>query len=361
MPARLGVTGEGDCPAAVAVARALERLHPGVRADAADGVAVQVGDRGDRYVVRAGGGTRLLEDPGRRCGERATAAALAVTLLLDPPATPAAPEEPAGPLATRESPPAPPPPPQQPPQPQPPQPQPPTTTPTPTPTSSSPTPTPTTSSSPTPTPTRPSTPPPVTPAPGASPRAVPSPTTLTRAAAAPPARRPSRIDLELTGVLGGAPTLGSAAAELTGGAALRLALGGRHVAGTIGFAGLAPATATSSSVAVRVVRVPFDAGLRLALPVGRVEPGLDVGLAFAVLQLSAPALPDTRTSTRLDVGARLAPFLRIGLTARLALVFGLEMIVSFAPYDLVVDPGATKIATTPRLWLGGGLGLAARL
>jgi hypothetical protein len=36
------------------------------------------------------------------------------------------------------------------------------------------------------------------------------------------------------------------------------------------------------------------------------------------------------------------------------------MIVSFAPYDLVVT-NLGQIATTPRLWLGGGLGLAARL
>ena len=325
MPTALSVAGQGACPAAPSVARALERLHPRLRADAADGVRVEVVDRGARYEVRAGGATRVIEDAERRCGERATAAAVAVTLLLDPPSAPP-PDEPAGPLAPRESPPA---------------------------------------------AALPATPPPAramaTPPPAraiATPRPPPpasAPSTLAVLAPRRAARRPSRIDLELTGVLGGAPALGSAAPELTGGGALRLALGGRYVAATVGFAGLAPADATAANVAVRVVRIPFDAGVRLAIPLGRVEPGVDAGLAFAILQLSAPALTDATTSTRLDVGARIAPFLRIGLTARLALVFGLEMIVSFAPYDLVVDPNSTRIATTPRLWLAGGLGLAARL
>ena len=102
------------------------------------------------------------------------------------------------------------------------------------------------------------------------------------------------------------------------------------------------------------MRVPFDAGVRLLLPVGRVEPAVDVGLALALLQLSAPSLDASTTETRLDVGLRIAPLLRILLTTRLALVVGMQMIVSFAPYDLVVNGGPGRIATTPRLWLGGG-------
>jgi hypothetical protein len=106
--------------------------------------------------------------------------------------------------------------------------------------------------------------------------------------------------------------------------------------------------------------VPFDAGLRLRLPAGRVEPAVDVGLALTVLQLTAPSLDASTTETRLDVGLRIAPLLRILLTKRLALVVGMQMIVSFAPYDLFVNGGPGTIATTPRLWLGGGAGLAAR-
>ena len=392
MPAHLTVAGEGACPAARAVARELGRLHPQLRVDLdGDGVRVEVADRGARYEVRAAGGARRLEDGARRCAERATAAAVAATLLFDPPALPAAaaPDDGAGPLAPRESP-----------EPAPraaasgpaaaAAPSPNATQPSPTlsPNATRPSPTlspnatrpsPTLSpNAPRPSPTRPmqappamtTLPPPATtpPSPTAPPPsatrapAVTATPTLTRARPSSPSwRRPSRIELELVGVVDGAPGLDTAAAEVTGGASLRLAVGGRYVAGTFGFTGLAPATATSAGVAVDVVRIPFDAGVRLAAPLGRVEPAVDLGLALTILQLSAPALPDTATNTRLDVGARLAPSVRVALTARLALVFAAQMIVSFAPYDLVVNPSQpTKIGTTPRLWLGGGLGLAAR-
>jgi hypothetical protein len=340
MPARLSVAGQGDCPTAAAVARALERLHPALHAevDGAGAVRVEVVDGGARYEVRAGEGTRRLEDPARRCGERATAAALAATLLLDPPAPqPVAEEpEPEGPLAPRTTPAEAVPPP--------------ATTTRPAAATTRPAPATTRLTAAT---TRPA-PLPIAASPLLEPPAV------RRAAPRAPAR-PSRIDLELGGILDGAPALGTSASQITGGAALRLAVGGRFVAGTLGFAGLAPATASSAGVDVTVVRIPFDAGVRLLLPVGKFEVGADVGLALAILQLSAPALDGASTNTRLDVGARIAPFARVELTARWSLVLGLQMIVSFAPYDLVVNGLPDKIATTPRLWLGGGLGVAVRL
>jgi len=324
MPARVAVAGEGECPAPAALARALERLHPALRIDDG-GVRVDVFDRGAGYEVRAGERARTLDDPARRCGERATAAALAVTLLLDPPSPPP-PEEPVGPLAPRETPPVA-----------------------------------KEAEAPRAEPARVE-PARVEPPRVESARVEPALVATRRApsASSAPSRRPSRIDLELVGLVDGAPALASAAAEVTGGAALRLAVGGRYVAGTFGFTGLAPATATTDGIDVRVVRLPFDAGVRLHLPFGRVEPGVDAGLSLAILQLSAPSLDGAGTNTRLDVGARIAPFLRIGLTARLALTLGLQMVVSFAPYDLVVA-GLPQFATTPRLWLGGGVGLAARL
>jgi hypothetical protein len=338
MPASVAVAGEGDCPAPAALARALARLHPALRIDDGGEVRVAVFDRGGRYEVQAGGRARTLDDPARRCVERATAAALAATLMLDPPSAPP-PEEPEGPLAPRE-------------------------TPTPTPVVVEPAPTKTEAPAKVEAPARIEAPPTrLAAAPSPSPpRAEPAAVVATRpAASAPsPSRRPSRIDLELVGLVDGAPALASSASEVTGGAALRLSVGGRYVAGTFGFTGLAPTTATSAGIDVRVVRLPFDAGVRLLLPFGRLEPGIDAGLALAILQLSAGSLDGASTNTRLDVGARIAPFLRIGLTSRLALVLGVQMIVSFAPYDLVVT-GVGQIATTPRLWLGGGLGLAARL
>ena len=79
MPPRVSVGGDGACPTAPSVARALTELHPTLATDG--GVRVEVLDRGATYEVRADGRVRTLADSARRCGERATAAALAVTLL----------------------------------------------------------------------------------------------------------------------------------------------------------------------------------------------------------------------------------------------------------------------------------------
>src|SRR5438874_13061952 len=83
MPPRLSVAGQGACPTAAALAKALERLHPALHADVDGdaGVRVEVVDNGASYEVRAADHTRRLDDDARRCSERATAAALAVTLL----------------------------------------------------------------------------------------------------------------------------------------------------------------------------------------------------------------------------------------------------------------------------------------
>jgi len=363
MPARVAVTGQGGCPTAAAVARALERLHPALRAAVGgDGVRVEVVDGGAGYEVRAAGGVRRLADAERRCSERATAAALAATLLIAPPATP--PDEAGdsdGPEATRETP----------------------DEPTPEATRETTSPSPPGAAATAPKPVAPvppratvppanTTPANTTPAPAPTPaaaatvpvRAQPEvrtqPTGVVTRRAPATGRALSRIDLELVGLVDGAPALDSAASEVTGGAALRLTLGGRYLAGTLGVAGLAPATATSDAIDVGIVRVPFDLGLRLLLPLGRVEPGIDAGLALAVLRFSAPSLVSATQESRLDVGARIAPFLRVWINQRVGIVAGLQMVVSFAPYTLFVN-GAGVIATTPRLWLGGGLGLVARL
>jgi hypothetical protein len=367
MPSRLSVFGAGfgdgdsGCPTATALAHELSRLHPALHADVdGGGLRVDVADLGRRYEVRVGGRRRQLDDPRRRCGERATAAALAVTLLLAPPTLPAAPDD-DEPAAPRQSPPNPPPR-QSPPSPQPrqspPSPPPRQSPPSPPPRQSPPNPQPaaqtataaTTTAQP---PTRAAQ---TTDA--ETPRGLRHDETAGGTTARP--RRSLHVDLEASGIVDGAVASGGARSEVTGGGALRLVLGGRYVAGALGITGLAPVTLTASDVTVRVVRVPFDADLRLILPLGRLELSLDIGLALAILQLSATPLQNAATSTRLDVGARLAPQARFWLTSRLALVLGMQIVVSFAPYDLVVAPSATPITTTPRLWLGGNVGLAVR-
>ena len=119
--------------------------------------------------------------------------------------------------------------------------------------------------------------------------------------------------------LDGAPQLSQSVKPATGGAALRFAVGGRNVAAVIGVLGLAPSTGRAAGVDVEVTRIPFDLGLRAGPPRGRVELGGDVGLVLAVLRLSALSLAEAAASTRLDAGARLAPWLRVWLTSWLAL------------------------------------------
>jgi hypothetical protein len=304
LPSSLWVNGEGVCPNAAAVAQVLARLHPDLSL-AADGPVAEVRDLGGAYEVRAGGESRRLDDPRRRCGERAAAAALAITLLLDPPVGP--PDEPT-PKVEEER--------------------------------------------PLPSRTIPSL---VAPQPT---RALAEPARVTQAVPSR-SRRPSRIELELAGVVDGAPAIASSVDLVTGGGSLRLAVGGRYVAAVAGVSGLAPASARPASVEVTVARVPFDVGLRLVAPLGRVDLGGDLGLGLAILRIEAKNLVAAEASTRLDVGARAALWLRVWLTSRVALQLAGQLAVSFAPYDLVVQP-ADRIATTPWLWAGGALGIVAR-
>jgi hypothetical protein len=399
MPERLRVAGASECPTVAAVARALARLHPALRIETGDGARGEVGDgagervevvdRGHGYEVRAATGVRRLSDGRRRCRERATAAALALTLLLDPPPLPSRADadyddEPAPPSATprdRAGAPR----------------------------------SPATASGDATSrnnapaldnaPPRDNAPPSndatarnnatsnnaTAPQSAVSDRAA-APSTgvagnsasasknaaagdyatarssaaadgteraavVARRRAATPRRGPPRLELELTGVVDGAADSSPA---VSGGGAARIAVGGRHFAGTVGLEGLAPVTAHVGMIGFDLARVPFDGGLRVVLPLRRLELGGDIGVALAILRLSAPALAQASPSTRLDVGARFAAWLRLWVAARLGIQLGAQMVVSFAPYDLTAKPEG-KIGTTARIWLGGGAGLVVKL
>jgi len=81
----LTVVGEVTCPSREAIVDALLRLAPAARVGAAldhPDLAVTVLDLGDRYRVDTDV-TKVLEDPARRCDERARATALIVALAID--------------------------------------------------------------------------------------------------------------------------------------------------------------------------------------------------------------------------------------------------------------------------------------
>jgi hypothetical protein len=366
LPSWVTVAGDGQCPTTAALARALESLHPGLHAGPdgdGDGARVEIVDEGATYRVRAGGSERQLRDAARRCDQRATAAAVAATLLLDPPSVRigeanAIDNRPSR-LSTRE------PgrtsvtePDDRPRDPRPSQLARATAKALPPPAAATPaaaTPAAATPAAATRAAATPATPAAATPA-AATPAAA---TVVTTSAAPAQRRRPSRIELELSGVVEGAAATGGGLGMVSGGGALRVAVGGRHVAATLGVAGLAPATSARAGVNIELERVPFDVGVRLALPFTGGEAGADVALVLALLRLDAPALDGAVPNVRLDAGARVSGWLRFWLTRRLALQLDAQLAVSFAPYDLVAQPLGV-IAATPRLWLGGGAGMVVR-
>jgi hypothetical protein len=90
---RLRFSGDGQCPAAGAVAAELKELQPGFASPAGEAedlnpLEVQIFDLGPRYRVSVAGETRELADGARECLERARAAASFVLLVLEPPAMP---------------------------------------------------------------------------------------------------------------------------------------------------------------------------------------------------------------------------------------------------------------------------------
>jgi hypothetical protein len=172
---------------------------------------------------------------------------------------------------------------------------------------------------------------------------------------------PLRLDLEGTATFTGAPRADGDAAMLAGGASLRLALHARYVGLSLGAAALSPATMQIAMVDVRVWRAPFDLSLRGLLPLGRRVEGVgDLGVYLAVMHAAGAGLPITQSGTRLEPGVRLGLAMRAWILPRLALVAGVDALIAIQTTPLAVD-SVGVIATTPRAWVGGHLGLAVRL
>lgn len=199
-----------------------------------------------------------------------------------------------------------------------------------------------------PTPPVPAPPPPSPPPPSSLPPPPPPP-------APAPTTWPRLLrDLEVDGLVEATTDAGTSG--VAGGGALRFALGARYVAGSIGAAGLSPSTIPLGDVAARLVRVPIDLGVRAQLPLGRVDLGAEAGVAAAVLVVEGENLATARRTIGVEPAARAALFARVWLHPRVALVAGAQLLVSLRPYRLLVEPSEV-VGTTPRLWLGGRLGL----
>lgn len=266
VPRTIFVESDG-CPDARSVASELQALLPHASfADVAGAIRVQVSDEGERYRVTTSGTERTLEDPKRRCADRAHAVAVVVDLILAPPRA----EE------------------------------------------------------------------------------------LPRLA-----RRPYFVDLAASGRLELAPGVGGGLL-VTGGAELRLDVGWRFIAGSLGVRGLGPVTESFGVGSAQLTRIPVDIGARAAWRRGRFELGGAAAFSAAALVAEGRDVAPARTSARFDPAARIVLGLRWWFSARLGVELAASVDVALHPLDVTVDPVGV-VGQTPRVWIGFGLGPVFRV
>jgi hypothetical protein len=267
VPRTLFVESDG-CPDAQSVSSELQALLPhSTFADVAGAIRVHVSDEGERYRVTTSGTERTLEDPKRRCADRAHAVAVVVDLILAPPRVEELPR---------------------------------------------------------------------------------------------PARRRYFVDLAASGRLELGPGAGSGGVLVTGGAELRLDVGWRFIAASLGVRGLAPVTESFSVGSARLTRVPIDVGARAAWRRGRLELSGTAAFSAAALLVEGRDLSPARSTARFDPAARLVVGLRWWFSARLGVELAAAVDVALHPLDVLVDPVGV-VGQTPRVWIGFGLGPVFRV
>jgi hypothetical protein len=265
VPPTIFVESDG-CPDAQSVSSELQALLPHwTFADVAGAIRVHVSDEGERYRVTTSGTERTLEDPKRRCADRAHAVAVVVDLILAPPRVEELPR---------------------------------------------------------------------------------------------PARRRYFVDLATSGRLELGP--GGGGLLITGGAELRLDVGWRFIAASLGVRGLAPVTENFGDASAQLTRIPVDIGARAAWRRGRFELSGTAAFSAAALLVEGRDLSPARSSARFDPAARLVVGLRWWVSARLGVELAAAVDVALHPLDVLVDPVGV-VGQTPRVWIGFGLGPVFRV
>lgn len=195
-----------------------------------------------------------------------------------------------------------------------------------------------------------SNPPPPPPAP-AQPPAEPEPT-----AAPPPAPAPAaaNVDLELGPLLWVAASSTSANVPRAGGMAARLRWGG-GLALSLGVAGLLPAHLEYERASVEAVWLPFDVSLRVGQRLDAWELGAELGPIAAWLSVAGQEVPEARSGSRLELGARLGASVRYWASPDIALVLSGHVASFPRPYRLELA-GLGEVGRTPSLWIGTSIG-----
>jgi hypothetical protein len=267
VPSTIFVESDG-CPDAPSVTNELEALLPHASfADVPGAVRVHVSDEGERYRVTAAGTERMLEDPKRRCADRAHAVAVVVDLILAPPRA--------------ENPPR-------------------------------------------------------------------------------PARRRYFVDLVTSGRFELAPGVAGGGLLLTGGGELRLDVGWRWIAASLGVRGLQSVTESFGVASAQLTRIPVDIGARAAWRRGRFELSGTAAFSAATLLVEGRDVSPARSSARFDPAARLVLGVRCWASAWLGVELTAGVDVALHPLDVLVDPVGV-VGQTPRVWIGFGLGPVFRV
>jgi hypothetical protein len=145
---------------------------------------------------------------------------------------------------------------------------------------------------------------------------------------------------------------------VAGGFGGRLGIG-QELGVAIGAAFLLPTRLSLPRADARVVWLPFDVSARAVLDFDAVTLDLELGPELALLFVTGDRVKNPRTSTRLEVGARLATSLIWNMSPHLGAYFTLFGVVRPKPYDFSVNPGLAS-GSTPPLWLGASLGFSLR-
>lgn len=185
---------------------------------------------------------------------------------------------------------------------------------------------------------------------------------LVHAAPAAPKRIPAiarrmehsawRAALDASGIVAAAPASGM----VSGGGALRGAIGGERVAATLGVAVLSPATLTVGMESARLQRMPFDVGARVRLRGGELGVAAELGATVSPLFVRGIGVTHPVSSTTLDLGLRLAMRIEWRRNASWVPFAGLE-VVADTRHELATSTDMTR--SSPVVWVGVALGVEA--
>jgi hypothetical protein len=175
-------------------------------------------------------------------------------------------------------------------------------------------------------------------------------------APAPRHRDGAPLTLELGPLLEMAPLSDAVQVPIAGGFGGRLAWG-RGLALAFGAALLLPTRMQLPEANARLVWIPFDVSARVSSYFGPIKLGAELGPELALLFASGESVNNPRTSTRLEVGARVAGSLTWDMSSHLGAFLTVFSIWRPQPYEFRVNPDLES-GTTPPLWLGASLGLS---